>query len=76
MLSRAVTKPSMAPLSHESCCGSQSWLVEGSAWALVLRVSAWNGYRYPSGLSGSACLKTPAIAEGSLKPRTPGMAPK
>ncbi len=35
-LSRAVTKPFMAPLFHESCCGSQLWLVEGSFWALVL----------------------------------------
>jgi hypothetical protein len=45
VLSRAVTKPSIFPLSQESCCGSQLWLVEGSAWALVLCVSAWNGYR-------------------------------
>src|SRR5580693_2120914 len=60
--SRAVTKPFMAPLFHESCCGSQSWLVDGSICALELCVSAWNGKRNPAGLSGSACLKTPGIA--------------
>jgi hypothetical protein len=40
---RELTKPFMAPLFHESCCGAQSWLVDGSFWAAVLVVSAWNG---------------------------------
>ena len=76
MLIRELTKPFMAPSFHESCCGAQSWLVDGRFWAAELWVSAWNGYRYPSGLSESACLKTPGMAVGSPKPRTPGMAPK
>ena len=49
----AVTKPSIAPLSQDWCCGPQLWLLDGSAWALVLVVSVWKGSRYLSGLSGS-----------------------
>ena len=49
----AVTKPFIAPLAHESCCGPQEWLLDGSACALESKVSMWNGSRYPSGLSAS-----------------------
>ena len=75
------TKPSISPPSHDSCCTFQAWLVDGSACAVVVVVSAWNGSRYPSGFSVSGwyqtlCPEESVIAFGSEKPRAFGSVPK
>jgi hypothetical protein len=34
---------SIFPLSQAECCTVHAWLVDGMAWALVVRVFRWNG---------------------------------
>ena len=77
MLSRAVTKPFIAPLFQESCCGSQLWLVEGSVLGTCAVRVGVERVQVPVGIVRVRLVEDHAgIAVGSLKPRTPGMAPK